>query len=111
MVAKIILAVAAVCFVSVLSGSTDAWARGGKRGHGGGMQSAWMGGSSYGGGGDGYGGSVGDVLHKLAILSGRLVPGDEIEPFPGIGDLSAKPASRRQVTLINGKSSNRWGEE
>ena len=46
MVAKIILAVAAVCFVSVLSGSTDAWARGGKRGHGGGMQSAWMGGSS-----------------------------------------------------------------
>src|SRR5262245_50386140 len=72
MVAKIILAVAAVCFVSVLSGSTDAWARGGKRGHGGGMQSAWMGGSSYGGGGgrDGYGGYVGDVCINSQFWQG-----------------------------------------
>jgi len=43
MVAKLILAKAAAAFVGVLSDSTDACARGGKRGHGGGMHSAWMG--------------------------------------------------------------------
>ena len=129
MVAKIIVALAAVSFVGVLSGSTDAWARGGKRGgHGGGMHSAWtgknmhggqgksghghfpgqthrshghdhhkkhqhhqnfaqgvwhkasgkqsdfrrnwQGGSSYGGGGDGYGGSVGDVCINSQFCQG-----------------------------------------
>ena len=129
MVAKVLLAIAAAAFVGVLCDSTDALARGGKRGHGGGMQSAWMGknmhgvhgksgrhrhfpgqmhrshghdnhkkhqhhkdvaqgvwhkasgkqsdfrrnwqgGSSYGGGGEGYGGSVGDVCINSQFCQG-----------------------------------------
>jgi hypothetical protein len=48
MVAKVIVAIAVAAFVGMLSGGTDAWARGGKRGHGCGMNSAWMGKSVHG---------------------------------------------------------------
>jgi hypothetical protein len=48
MLAKVIVVIAATAFVGTLSAGTEAWARGGKGGHGGGKSSGWVGKSMHG---------------------------------------------------------------